>query len=435
MELHNYQKEIVNFIKDKKKCAIYADMGMGKTAATLVAVAQLLEAKQVKKVLVIAPKRVVEHVWAKEAAIWASKLSIADIRLKQNRGSTADIHLINRERVVDLLSNSTFSYDCLILDEASSFKSYKSKRFKALRALVDKTSIPYIIELTAMPAPNSLEELWPQIYLLDRGQRLGRYITHFRNTFCYKENLYKYAFHKGAKEHIWKSIEDITFSLKAKSYLKLPELIINDVIISFPGYGEIDYKNLVRSFCHEEITAANAAVLAGKLLQFCNGFLYKGVAEEVIPVHQEKLFALEEIIQETEQNILVAYNFRQDLKALLAKFPFAVDIKEDGAIDRWNKGGIKMLLAHPASAGHGLNLQHGGNTIIWYGLTWSLELYEQLNGRIHRQGQKNTTIIHRIMMHDSIEQEVSDVLSQKKSLAVGLKNHLEKAKKALIKSL
>lgn len=387
----------------------------------------------VHKVLVIAPKHVAEDTWSTECEKWdhlkdlrISKILGTKIQRRAALHKDADIYVTNRENVdwlVDECQNA-WMWDMLIIDELSSFKSSKAKRFRALRKV--RPYFKWIVGLTGTPAPNSLIDLWPQIYLLDGGERLGRTITGYRNKYFTpgRSNgyvVYDYNLREGSEETIQNKISDICVSMKANDYLDLPERINNVVNIELPKkakdvYRELE-KDLMVELDNEDITAANAAVLTGKLLQICNGAVYDE-DKNIVEVHDEKLNALMDIIEAANgKPVLIFYSFKHDLERIqkfLSKNKLKGEVL-DGPQDikRWNNGEIQILLLHPASAGHGLNLQYGGNIVVWFGLTWSLELYQQANARLHRQGQTKTVIINHIIAKNTVDEDVMKALNNK----------------------
>lgn len=426
---HEYQKVAEQWILKNNKCGLFLDMGLGKTITTYTAIEKLInDYIDIKKVLVIAPKRVAEDTWPTELEKWDH---LETLKVSQVLGSPkerkkalevdADIYVVTRDNVVWLVDylGKNWDFDTLVIDELSSFKNHSSKRFKKL-----KTVTPYfkrVIGLTGTPAPNSYMDLWSQIYLLDRGERLGKNITAFRRRFfdVYNRGMYNdYVLKKGAKEEIDILISDICISMKAKDYLKnLKEPIVIDVKAKmnkeeFRIYKQMEKDALIQ-LDNEDITALSAATVSNKLLQLANGSIYDDEKNTHI-IHSRKLEVLNELVEESQgENMLVFYTFKSDLERIKKEFPDAVKLEDDKDIKNWNQGKIKMLLAHPASAGHGLNLQNGGSIIVWYGLNWSLELYLQANARLQRQGQKNQVRIYRIITEKSIDERVLDALNGK----------------------
>lgn len=418
-DLHSYQNKAVDFILNKKKCALFLDMGLGKTVITLTAIAKLLNEFSISKILIIAPLRVVNNVWHNEIQKWEHLKFITYSIVTGNEKErlealkkNADIYLINRENV-QWLYNHCITWDMIVLDESSSFKNSSTKRFKALK----KFKYDYIVELTGTPSPNGLLDLWAQIYLVDKGERLGKtmYIYKERYFFCdYSGFNYSPIY----PPTIFNAISDITLSMKAEDYVQLPDKIeittkVKLTYFNLKTYNEIR-KEFIANIGNKEITVSNAAVLSNKLLQFCNGAIYDE-NKNIIEIHDAKLDALEDLIEDNpDENILVAYNYNSDLTRLQKRFKDAVVMDKEGRnVDLWNKGEIKLLLCHPASSGKGLNLQHGGHIIIWFGLTWNLEDYLQFNARLHRIGQSKPVIINHIIAENCIDEIIMKVLSNK----------------------
>lgn len=429
----NYQQYSINHIIDHKASGLFLDMGMGKTVSTLTAIDNLIFLGEVNKVLVIAPLRVAEDTWSTEVEKWdhlkhlkISKILGTKKQREEALMKNADIYVTNRENVDWLVSEcfDSWIWDMVVIDELSSFKSSKAKRFRALKKV--RSYFKRIVGLTGTPAPNSLIDLWPQIYLLDGGQRLGKTITGFKDRYFNpgRRNgyvVYNWELKEGAEEEIQNKISDICISMKADDYLDLPERIDNKVEISLSKKSMGIYKKLEKDLIielgEEDITAANAAVLTNKLLQMANGAIYSE-DKEVVNIHDEKIEKLEEIIDTSNgKSVLVFYNFKHDynrISELLTKKKInhqTLNTSDD--IKKWNDGEIQVALLHPASAGHGLNLQYGGNIIVWFGLTWSLELYQQANARLHRQGQKETVIIHHLIAKGTVDEDVMNALANK----------------------
>lgn len=425
---HNYQQFATDFILNQSICCLMLDMGLGKTVITLTALWQLaLDSFDVSKVLVIAPKRVAEDTWPKELAKWEH---LTGLTFSLVLGSAAErkaalqkkafLYIINRENVAWLVKNHYWDFDMVVIDELSSFKSNKAERFKAMKKV--RPMVTRIVGLTGTPAPNTLLDLWPQMYLMDMGQRLGRFIGGFRDRFFLpdkrnREIIYSYKPREGAEDAIYALISDICISMKAADYLDMPERIDNRIEVSMSPkewklYDDFQ-KDMVLSIGDEELDAANAASLSNKLLQMANGAVY-GKDKKVIPIHDRKLDALEDLVEAANgKPLLVAYWYKHDLQRIKARFKNARCIDTAKDIDDWNAGKIPLALIHPASAGHGLNLQDGGCTIVWFGLTWSLELYQQLNARLWRQGQKHTVVIHHIVTKGTHDEDVMRALENK----------------------
>lgn len=430
-KLHNYQEYAKDFIIKNKKCGLFLDMGLGKTVTSLTAIDILMnDYLDVGKVLVIAPKNVAENTWTDEIQKWdhlrglkVKCISGTAVKRRKALDEEADIYTISRDNVVWLVDElkKDWKFDTLIIDELSSFKNPSSKRFKKL-----KTVTPFfdrVIGLTGTPAPNSYMDLWSQIYLLDRGERLGKNITAFRRQFfnAYSRGMYvEYELKEGAKEKIDDLISDICVSMKSKDYLKdLKEPIIIDYKVKLDNKEFKLYRDMAKEAVAEvtekdKVVALSAAVVTNKLLQMANGTVY-GDDKKPFKIHERKLESLEDILEQAQnENILVFYNFQSDLENILSKFPEAKKFEGSEDIRNWNSGKIKMLLLHPASAGHGLNLQQGGSIIVWYGLTWSLELYLQANARLVRQGQKEVVRIYRLVTEHTVDERVIETLNGKK---------------------
>ena len=427
---YDYQRYATDFILEHPVSAIFLDCGMGKSVITLTAIQELLYDRfDVRKVLVIAPLRVARDTWPSEIKKWehldkiqyslavGSETERLDA-LRQNVG----IYIINRENVDWLINKSghEFDFDMVVIDELSSFKSYQAKRFKSLQKVRHK--IKRIVGLTGTPSSNGLMDLWAEFRLLDQGERLGRFISNYRERFFVPDKrnaqiVFSYKPKQGAEEAIYRLISDITISMKSADYLHLPECINNRVEVKLSDeerkiYDELS-REMVVSLKDKEIDAINAASLSNKLLQMANGAIYDE-NKEVIHIHDGKLDALEDLIESANgKPVLVAYWFKHDLQRLKDRFKDARQIKESCDIDDWNNKRIQIGLIHPASAGHGLNLQMGGSMLVWFGLTWSLELYQQTNARLHRQGQKETVVIHHILCKDTIDENVMDALEAK----------------------
>ena len=440
MKLHDYQEYAVKFIEEHKIAALLLDMGLGKTITTLTAINNLMyDLFEVRKVLIIAPLRVARDTWSAEIEKWEHlkhlRYSVAvgtpDER-KAALNADADIYIINRENVDWLVSNTAFDYDMVVIDELSSFKNHQSKRFKALMKVRPK--VKRIVGLTGTPASNGLMDLFAEFRLLDMGERLGRFIGQFRNEYFKpdKQNgyiVYSYKPLPDAEERIYEKISDITVSMKAVDHLKMPELISNEYTVKMSETEKEKYKELKDELILEvqdtEITAANAAALSNKLCQMSNGAIYDD-AGEIIPIHNRKLDALEDIIESANgKPVLVAYWFKHDLTRISERLrklhiPFS-KLDDAASIRRWNNGELPVALIHPASAGHGLNLQSGGSAIVWFGLTWSLELYQQTNARLWRQGQTSeTVVVQHIVTKGTIDERIMKALSKKEHTQTAL---------------
>lgn len=428
-EPHEYQEYATNFILSHPIAAIFLEMGLGKSVITLTAIFDLtLDSFLIRKVLVIAPLRVARDTWPAEIEKWdhlnGLTYSVAIGSEAQRKAALlqrAQVYLINRENVDWLINDSgiPFDYDMVVIDELSSFKSHTSKRFRALRKV--RPNVKRIVGLTGTPSSNGLMDLWAEIGILDMGQRLGRYISHFRNTYFVPDKrnqqiIFTYKPKPGAEEAIYRLISDITISMKNTDYLKLPDLVINEIPVLLSEDERQQYEimrsEMVLSIKGKEIDAVNAAALSNKLLQMANGAVYDGNGG-VIRIHDRKLDALEDIIEAANgKPVLIAYWYKHDLERIMERFP-AIQLDNAESIKRWNDGEIPVAVIHPASAGHGLNLQAGGSCLVWFGLTWSLELYQQTNARLWRQGQKDTVIIHHIVAKETIDEQVMKALKRK----------------------
>lgn len=440
--LHNYQLNANDHIINNNYCGLFLDMGLGKTVSTLTAINELIfEELDVSKVLIVGPKRVAESVWTAEAKKWdhLKHLKIAKIigSEKQRKAALrekADIYMIGRDNIVWLcgqFGGSMLPFDMLIIDESSSFKSPKSLRFKALK--LAQPSFKRVVILTGTPAPNGLIDIWSQVYLLDRGQRLGKTITAYREIYFKpgKRNgaiIYNYDLQQDGENRIHDKISDICMSMKAKDYLDLPKRIDNYIEIQFPAdlqqkYDDFERDQVLEMFSDaEDISAINAAALSNKLLQFANGAVYDSEKNYHV-IHDLKLEAAEEIVENANgKPVLIAYTYKHDLERLLEKLKKykPKQLKTDQDINDWNAGKIQVMIMHPASGGHGLNLQAGGNIIVWFGQTWSLELYMQFNARLDRQGQTEAVIVNHLVASKTIDQDVIKALANKNTRQEGL---------------
>ena len=452
-EPHPYQQYCTDRIIADPAVGLFLDMGLGKTVITLTAIEDLKYNRfAVGKVLVIAPKKVAEATWTKEAAKWDH---LKDLRVAKVLGSRqqrlralhskADVYVINRENVPWLVEyyRNAWPFDMVVIDELSSFKSHKAKRFKSLTWV--RKDIKRIVGLTGTPAPNGLVDLWAQIYLLDEGERLGKRIGGFRNRYFdpdqrSRDMIYSYKPKTGAEEAIKKAISDICISMSAEDYLQLPELVNDTVPVALTDKARKTYsdfeKDLLVDIDGETLDAGSAAVLSGKLLQMANGAVYND-QKESIEVHECKLEAFLELVDALNgQSALVFYNFRHDLYRLKDRLKstglIVRELKDGKDVDDWNDRKIDILLAHPASTAYGLNLQQGGTHVIWFGLNWSLELYQQANKRLHRQGQESKVIVHHLVTEDTRDEDVMAALEDKgdtqQALLDSLKKRIVKAK-------
>ena len=388
----------------------------------------ILDMFLIRKVLVIAPLRVARDTWPSEIKKWdhlkGLTYSVAvgtEADRKAALMQTADVYIINRENVDWLVNKSgiPFDFDMVVIDELSSFKSYQAKRFKSL--LKVRPKLKRIVGLTGTPSSNGLMDLWAEFRVLDLGERLGRYITNYRNAFFRPDKrngevIFSYKPLPGAEQQIYDRICDITISMKSCDYLKLPECVINEVPVVMDEKEMAVYdkfrEDMVAKIKDTEIDAANAAVLSGKLLQMANGAVYDE-EKNSLHIHDRKLDALEDLFEGANgKPVLIAYWYQHDAERIKARFPVR-EIKTSKDIEDWNAGKISAAIIHPASAGHGLNLQSGGSTLVWFGLTWSLELYQQTNARLHRQGQTDTVVIHHIIAIGTIDEQVMKALRKK----------------------
>lgn len=427
---HSYQQYAIDRILEQPKTALYLDMGLGKTICSLTAVEQLLHDRfQATKVLVIAPKTVAESTWKQEAEKWdhtaGLRVSLVLGTLRQRvlaLERDADVYVINRENTVWLMEFCHWRppFDMLIIDEASSFKDPRSKRFRALRKV--RGCFDRIVELTGTPASNGLMDLWSQIYLLDGGERLGSTLTAYRNRYFVPGQtnghvVFNYIPKAGAREQIFEKLKDISVSMDKKDWLKLPDRIDNIIPVELDPASTAVYKKmekaLVLDFPDGKVLASSAAVLSNKLLQLANGAIYTE-DRGVVQVHNKKLEALKEICEQGG-SLLVFYCYQHDRDRILKAFPKARVLETAADVEAWNAGKVPMMLAHPMSAGYGLNLQAGGNNIVWFGLTWSLEQYQQANARLYRQGQEKAVIVHHLVTRGTMDERVMAALSRKEA--------------------
>lgn len=426
---HEYQQYSIDFIKEHKIAALLLEMGLGKTVTTLTAIKDLMfDDFAVKKVLIIAPLRVTQSTWPSEIEKWdhLKDLSYSVVlgNPKQRIEALykkADLYLINRENLYWLITKSDydFDFDMVVIDELSSFKNYKAKRFTSLMKVRHK--IDRIVGLTGTPSSNGLMDLFAEFKVLDMGERLEYYISRYRDKYFLPDKrngmqIYSWKPRENAEQEIYDKISDITISMKSVDFLDMPELVINEVPVSLEMAEKQKYDkfkaDLVLQLKDADIDAANAAVLSNKLLQMANGAIYDefNVSHHI---HDQKLDTLEDLIEGANgKPILIAYWFQHDLERIKERFKVR-RIKTATDIEEWNKGNIPVAVIHPASAGHGLNLQTGGSTLVWFGLTWSLELYQQTNARLWRQGQNDTVIIHHIIAKDTIDEDVMLALKLK----------------------
>lgn len=423
---HDYQQYAADFIIEHPVSCLILDMGLGKTVITLTALWNLLfDYFEVRKVLVIAPKRVAENTWPAEIKKWehlsGMTFSVAMGTAKQRKEallSDADVTIIGRDNVSWMTKNISFCFDMIVIDELSSFKSPKAQRFKDLKKV--RPFVKRIVGLTG--TPGNLMDLWAEIGILDMGQRLGRFIGGYRDRFFIpdkrnREIIFSYKPREGAEEKIYELISDISISMKAVDYLQMPEYISNRVPVRMSEtekdlYDRMESEMLLEYGEGQDIDAVNAAALSNKLQQMANGAVYDE-SGNVRQIHDGKLDALEDMVEAANgKPLLVAYWFKHDRERILKRFP-ARDISTRKDIEDWNAGKIPLALIHPASAGHGLNLQEGGSTVVWFSLTWSLELYQQLNARLYRQGQKHTVVIAHLVTEGTVDEDILLALERK----------------------
>ena len=427
-----YQKAAEEWILSHPKCGLFLEMGLGKTAITLTAVKHLIDDFAVTKVLVIAPLRVAATVWAEEVEKWehldglvCSKVLGSEKERLQALEKDADIYIINRENTAWLVAHQAalkkWPFDMLVIDELSSFKSPKAERFRALRRVLP--AVRRVVGLTGTPAPNGLIDLWSQLYLIDQGERLGKTVGRYREAYFRpgKTNgqvVYNWELRPGSAELIYSRISDICISMTAADYLTMPDRLDIMYPVALSEQAKRAYeameRDLVLPLAGGAVTAANAAVLAGKLLQLANGAMYTDDIGSYSEIHTAKLDALEDLIEAANgEPVLVYTAFRSDMERIMCRLPHARVLSTSQDVADWQNGRIPVLLAHPASAGHGLNLQNGGHIIIWFGLQWSLELYQQANARLHRQGQKKPVTVYHVIAKGTIDEDVLKVITGK----------------------
>lgn len=431
---HRYQQQCIEKILTTPKLGLFLSMGLGKTSIVLTAVKDLKYNRlEVKKVLVIAPKKVAEGTWTKEKDKWEHTkcLRVSQVLGSQTKrlkalSTPADVYIINRENVVWLVEHyrNKWPFDMVVIDESSSFKSHKAKRFKALAAVAPK--VKRIVELTGTPSPNGLKDLWAQLYLLDGGERLGKRFSGFRERYfdagpMINGVVYKYSPKQGSDTAVLDQISDICVSMKSEDYLQLPEMVMHEIPVVLDPKAEKAYleleKQMVLQLPEEDISVTSAAALSNKLLQLANGAVYDE-DHTAHKVHGCKVEAFMELIESLQESpALVFYNFQHDLQVLeesLSKTGLTVRrLKTPQDVDDWNDRKIDVLLTHPASSAYGLNLQQGGNHVIWFGLTWNYELYMQANKRLHRQGQTDRVFVHHLVAEGTRDEDVMNALKAK----------------------
>lgn len=426
---HDYQTRAKDFILEHPKAGMLLEMGLGKTVITLTAIDVLInELFEVDRVLVIAPKRVAEDTWTREHAKWdhlrhlrVSKVLGSPEQRRRALAVDADIYVIGRDNVVWLVEQcrQSWPFDMVVIDELSSFKNPQAKRFRALKKVIPKAS--RVVGLTGTPSANGLMDLWAEIYLLDRGERLGHTLGAYREKYFRPGArngyvVFKWEPLRGSREKIEAAISDICISMSADDYLTLPKQIDNLIPVKLSPQEMKQYKTMeAEQLLHiddEDVVALNAAAVMTKLLQIANGSVYSHEGN-VVRLHDAKLEALLEIIDTTDSPVLIFYSYKHDLAAIKAAIPGARTLDGPEDIAEWNAGRVQVLLAHPASVGYGLNLQEGGHVIVWYGLTWSLELYQQANARLYRQGQDKPVIIHHLIAEGTVDEQVMRALQEK----------------------
>lgn len=441
---HKYQKIAINKIFETPRCGLFLEMGLGKTVITLTALEDLMYNQlEISRVLVIAPLRVAEDTWSREIEKWEhlrhlriSKILGTPSQRRLALAQDADIYIINRENVVwltDELSSAGngWFFDAVVIDELSSFKSPKAQRFKALKKYITRSQ--RVIGLTGTPVPNGLIDLWSQMYLIDGGERLGQTISGYRERYFNpnqrnQTTIFNYKLKDGAERAIMDRISDICISMRAEDWLTMPDRIDSVQPVRLTDKQRTEYEKFERDqymqFIQGEVTAVSAAALTNKLLQYSNGAMYLS-GGDYVETGDGKLEALEDIIEAANgKPVLCFYSFRHDLERIQRRFKQAVKLETEDDIEAWNNGDIPLLLAHPAGSGHGLNLQAGGNIIVWFGLTWSLELYQQANARLYRQGQKHTVIIHHLITENTVDERVYQSLKGKGEVQEDLLNSL-----------
>ena len=446
---HRYQERAIGFVVEHPYCALFMDMGLGKSVITLTA---LLSLKQdyldVRKILVIAPKSVALNTWGAECAKWDH---LGDLRVSLIMGEAwkrkdaiwrdADIYVTNRENTVWLVSQFVdldsrrlkvaWPFDCVVLDESTSFKNFQSKRWKALSLV--RPFIRRMVELTGTPAPNGLMDLWPQIRLLDGGERLGKHIGQYRDTYFRPgarngSVIYEYVPRRGAREQISEKISDIVLTMQASDYLSMPDVIDGGMTLeleNMTGY-QLFQSNCVAELDGVTVSAVTAVSLTNKLLQYASGAVYDD-EHNWHEVDTTKLEALTELLEQTSDSVLVYYNYKHELARIQASMPDAVSFHgEPDILERWNRGEIRLLCAHPASVAFGLNMQAGGHIIVWYSPTWNLEWYQQANARLLRQGQTKPVILYHLVCKGTMDDAVMEALSSKDDLQTTVKKYLKR---------
>ena len=446
---HEYQKRATQFIIDNRYCALFLDMGLGKTVSTLTAIDILKnDYLEIDKVLVIAPKSVALNTWSGETAKWDHlrklRISVAMGTAAQRTKAIerdADIYVTNRDNVkwiVDYFKREPWPFDTVVLDESSSFKNPSSQRFKALRKI--RPQLRRVIELTGTPSPNGLMDLWPQIWLLDMGERLGRTLGSYRSEFftAGRRNgavVYDWIARPGARQRISKRLADISMSMQASDYLDMPDVIDGGLTLALPPDEMRDYqafqKEQLMQLDNTDIEAVTAAALTNKLLQYTGGALYDD-QHNWHEVSTAKLEALQDIVDSTDESVLIYYQYQSEKDRILKMLPDAVTFTgEPELLESWNAGKIRLMLAHPASVAYGLNMQAGGHIIVWYTPTWNLELYMQANARLHRQGQTKPVVIYHLIAAGTIDERVMQALNCKNGSQAALLKHIKELRESI----
>ena len=446
---HEYQKRATQFIIDNRYCALFLDMGLGKTVSTLTAIDILKnDYLEIDKVLVIAPKSVALNTWSGETAKWDHlrklRISVAMGTAAQRTKAIerdADIYVTNRDNVkwiVDYFKKEPWPFDTVVLDESSSFKNPSSQRFKALRKI--RPQLRRVIELTGTPSPNGLMDLWPQIWLLDMGERLGRTLGSYRSEFftAGRRNgavVYDWIARPGARQRISKRLADISMSMQASDYLDMPDVIDGGLTLALPPDEMRDYqafqKEQLMQLDNTDIEAVTAAALTNKLLQYTGGALYDD-QHNWHEVSTAKLEALQDIVESTDESVLIYYQYQSEKDRILKMLPDAVTFTgEPELLESWNAGKIRVMLAHPASVAYGLNMQAGGHIIVWYTPTWNLELYMQANARLHRQGQTKPVVIYHLIAAGTIDERVMQALNCKNGSQAALLKHIKELRESI----
>ncbi len=438
--LHPYQQKAADYIIDKGSAMLALDCGLGKTIITLTALEMMCALGISRKILILGPPRVAAHVWSDEVKKWKHTKHIKVTPLvglpskrSQLLEQKSDIYTMSYDLLpwlVELFGKKSWPFDTVILDESSMVKNHSTRRFKSLRKVRGK--IDRVICLSGTPAANTLMSLWSQFWLIDQGERLGKTFTGFRDRYYTSDHRrWNWKLRPEADTQIHKAIEDLSISMSAEDYLQLPDLIVNRITIYLPTKVKNQYRELEREFLisisrETDITAINSAVLSNKLRQLVNGCVYdeNGKWHEI---HPAKIDALEEIIEQSGGSVLIFYEYRSDAVRIKQRFKEAVDVKETGAIERWNRGEIPILIGHFASMSHGLNLQHGGHTMVFFTLPWSNELYLQAIGRLHRQGQSKTVICHHLIADGTIDEKVSIALQNRQTVQQALLESMKEA--------